>query len=137
LLVTGSAYSNVRGFSVRDSNPTVKVFVSSDGKLVDRGNPLADVRLSNGSSNSIDNPARHGEAVSIFTTGVDLGAPVDIWLGNDKAELLDAFPLQGTFDSVQVLKARIPDPCCGGVRPIRIVNGERQTDVNPGFVWVE
>src|SRR4029077_20485356 len=100
-LESGGVYSNVRAFTIRDPHPTVKLFVTSDGKLVDRGNPLADVRLSNGSSNSIENPARHGEAVSIYTTGVDLQAPLEISLGNDKAELLDAFAVPGTFGSVQ------------------------------------
>lgn len=130
-------YSNVRAFSVRNPNPTVKVFVTSDGRLVDRGNPLADVRLSDGSSNSIGNPARRGEAVSIYTTGVDLRAPLEILLGNDKAELLDAFSLPGTFGSVQVLQVRVPDSGSGGLRVIAISNGGQQTDVNPGFVWIE
>ena len=136
-LESGGVYSNVRPFSIRNPNPTVKLFVTSDGKLVDRGNPLADVRLSDGSSNSIENPARHGEAVSIYTTGVDLRAPLEILLGNDKAELLDTFSLPGTFGSVQVLKVRVPDPCCGGLREIAITNGGQHTDVNPGFVWIE
>ena len=136
-LESNGVFSNIRAFSIRNPNPTVKLFVTSDGKLVDRGNPLADVLLSDGTSNSIENPAHHGEAVSIYTTGVDLRAPLEILLGNDRAELLDSFSLPGTFGSVQVLKVRVPDPCCGGLRVIAITNGGQKTDVNPGFVWIE
>jgi uncharacterized protein (TIGR03437 family) len=136
-LVSGSVFSNGRVFSVRESNPTVKLFVTSDGKLVDRGNPLAEVRLSDGSSNSIENPARHGEPVSIYTTGVDLRAPLQVSLGDDNAELLETSIVPGTFGSVQVLKVRVPDTCCGGLRVIAITNGGQRTDVNPGFVWVQ
>jgi uncharacterized protein (TIGR03437 family) len=137
VLDSGGVVSNVRPLSVHDQNPTVKVFVTSDGKLVDRGNPLADVRLSDGSSNSLENPARHGEVVSIYTTGVDLSAPLDVSLGNDKAKVLETSTLPGTFGSVQVLNVRVPDSCCGGVRTITITNGGQRTDLNPGFVWVE
>jgi uncharacterized protein (TIGR03437 family) len=137
VLESGGVNSNVRGFDVRAVNPTVKVFVTSDGKLVDRGNPLADARLSDGSSNSIENPAHHGEAISLFTTGVDVGAPLAVQLGSDKADLLEAFVQPGTFGSVQVLKVRVPEPCCGGVRTIAITNEGQQTALNPGFVWVE
>src|SRR6185436_5435015 len=136
-LDNGGVYSNVRPFSIRDQNPIVKLFVTGDGKLVDRGNPLADVRMSDGSSNTIENPARHGETVSIYTSGVDLGGPLKILLGNDRAELVDAFAVPGSFGSVQVLKVRVPDPCCGGIRVITITNGGRRNDVNPGFVWIE
>jgi uncharacterized protein (TIGR03437 family) len=136
-LVSGGVTSNIRAFSVRNLNPTVKVFVTGDGKLVDRGNPLADIRLSDGSSNSIENPAQHGEALEIYTTGVDLRAPLEVTLGSDKAELLETSILPGTFGSVQALKVRVPDPCCGGVRVITITNGGQHTDINPGFVWVQ
>jgi uncharacterized protein (TIGR03437 family) len=137
VLDSGGVVSNVRPLSVRDVNPTVKVFVTGDGKLVDRGNPLADVRLSDGSSNSLENPAHHGEVVSIYTTGIDLRVPLEISLGSDKAELAETSTLPGTFGAVQVLKVRVPDPCCGGVRVITITNGQQRTDVNPGFVWIE
>jgi uncharacterized protein (TIGR03437 family) len=136
-LVTGGVYSNIRAFAVHETNPTVKVFVTGDGKLVDAGNPLADIRLSDGTSNSLGNPARHGEAVFLYTTGIDLRAPVEVLFGADKAELLDTFTVPGTFDSVQVLKLRAPTTCCGGARVVTITNGGQHTDLNPGFLWLE
>ena len=35
--------SNLRTFGVRETNPSLKVFVRQDGTLEDRGSPLADL----------------------------------------------------------------------------------------------
>lgn len=136
-LESGGVFSNERPLTVRNPHPAVKVFVSGDGKLLDRGSPLADVRLTDGSANSPENPARRGDAVSLFTTGVDLLAPLAILLGNDPAELLDALLLPGASGSVQMLQVRIPGGGPGGMRLITIVNGAQRTSGDTAFVWIE
>lgn len=128
--------SNGRIFLVRNPNPTVKLHVTADGKVIDHGNQLADTRLSNGSPNADDNPASYGETVTIYTTGVDLGLPIDVTLNGNHADLVDAFVHPGSFNAVTGLKVRVPNVCCGGVEVITIKNGSNDTVPNAGYVWV-
>ena len=129
--------SNRRSFLVRPTNPSVKLFVTSDGMLIDRGSPLADVRLANGSLNSLENPIPRLAPVSIFTTGLDLSLDLRVQIGGDPAELLDAVLLPGTFGSVQWLTFQVPAGGAGGLRTITVVNGDQTTPANSSFLWVE
>lgn len=82
--------SNTHVFLLRAPNPTVKVYLTPDGGFVDRGALLADVRLSNGSSNSPENPARINDVVTIYATGLDLSLPISVWLDAREQELIEA-----------------------------------------------
>lgn len=136
LEVDGLHY-NLQTFDVLETNPTVKLFVRPDGKLEDRGMPLADVRLENGTQNGTANPARRGEVIEVYSTGLDVARPVEIRMGDSAAELLEVMLLEGAGGAVQKLRVRIPEVPHAGVVNIVIQNGGRTTPNTGGFVWVE
>ncbi|MBI1895065.1 MAG: hypothetical protein HYS04_00815 [Acidobacteria bacterium] len=133
----GGVYSTVRVFEVRPANPTIKVFVRADGTLENRGNPLADVRLESGDQNSTEHPARRGETVEVYATGLDLTSPVDVFIPDLQPSPAEALSIEGTAAGVQKMRVRIPAGVNSGVVPIAIQNGDRRTMDNAGFVWVE
>ena len=136
-LSVGGVRSNARLFSVRDPNPTLFIYVTPDGKFIDGGGPLAHARLSNGSLNTPTNPAKYGEGVSLYTTGLELTLPLKVYIGDNDAELIDTTLVPGTYEGVAKLKVRIPNTCCGGVQTLRIQNGPNSTQTNAGFIWVQ
>jgi uncharacterized protein (TIGR03437 family) len=129
--------SNARLFSVRDPNPTLFIYVTPDGKFIDGGSPLAHARLSNGSLNTLTNPAKYGEVVSLYTTGLELTLPLKVQIADNDAELIDTTLVPGTYGGVAKLKVRVPNICCGGVQTLRIQNGPNSTETNAGFIWVQ
>jgi uncharacterized protein (TIGR03437 family) len=134
---TDGVRSNARLFAVRSPNPTVKVWIAPDGSVDNRGSPLADVALSDGSPNTEDNPAHPGEVVTVFTTGLDLTQPISVELNfNHDAPVLAMHERPESFGSVVGLDIRMPDGT-RGVHVIRIINGSAQTPDNPGFIWVQ
>lgn len=135
-LEVDGVHSNLRVFNVWQTNPTVKVFVKPDGTLEDRGNPLADVRLESGAQNGIENPARRGEMVEIYTTGLDLASPVEVFMPDHHALPVEALAVEDGAGGVQKLRVRISETANLGVVTIAIQNGGRRTVDNAGFVWV-
>jgi len=129
--------SNAHFVSIRDPNPTLFIYVTRDGKFIDGGGPLAHARLSNGSLNTLTNPAKYSEVVSLYMTGLELTRPLKVQIGYNDAELIDTTLVPGTYGGVAKLKVRIPNTCCGGVWPIIIQNGPNSTEANAGFVWVQ
>jgi hypothetical protein len=104
--------------------------------LEDRGNPLADVRLENGAQNGTQNPARRGEWVSIYATGIDARREVEVFLPDHLPEYQGAV-VEEAGKGVQRVRVRIPETANGGVVTIAIINGGRRSAANGGFVWVE
>ena len=130
-------YSTIRVFDVRSSNPTIKLFVRADGTVENRGNPLADVRLETGEQNSIERPARRGETIEVYATGLDLTSPVDVFMPDLQPRPVAAVSVEGTAGGVQKVRVRIPATVNSGVVPVAIENGGRRTIDNAEFIWVE
>jgi hypothetical protein len=130
-------YSNLRAFAVRETNPTVKVFVRPDGTLENRGSPLADVRLESGARNNTETPARRGEMVDIYATGLDLLSLVEVFLADSQVSAVEVVCVDGTVGGVQKVRVRIPDTANGGVVTIAIQNGGQRSVDNAGFLWVQ
>ncbi len=133
----GFARRVLRVLEVRETNPTIKVFVRADGKLEDRGNPLADVRLEDGRQNGTEHPARRGEVVDVYATGLDLRLPVEVNLPDHGTARAEVVAVEEGGGGVQRLRVRIPGSVNGGVVTMAIVNGGRRSAANGGFVWVE
>jgi len=129
--------SNLRTFGVRETNPSLKVFVRQDGTLEDRGSPLADLRLENGSQNGAITPARRGEIVEIYVTGLDLNRPIDLLLRDFQASPVETVVVACTAGGVQKLRVRIPEVFNGGPVTTMIHHGDGWSVNNAGFVWVE
>jgi hypothetical protein len=130
------ARSNARQFAVREPNPTVKTWLAPDGSVDDRGNLLADVALSDGSSNTENTPAHIGEVVTIYTTGLDPGQPISLSLNFTEVSILAVSERPGSFGAVVGLDVRIPGPQAGA-QVISIQNGSAHTADNAGFIWVK
>jgi len=127
--------SNARQLDVRSSNPTVKVWVAPDGSVDNRGSPLADVALPDGSPHTEVNAAHVGDVVTVFTTGIELAQPIAVQLNDHDVPVLGTHERPGSFGSIVGIDLQVPSPG-GGMYVIRIQNGANHTADNPGFIWV-
>ena len=126
-----------RVLEVLATNPTIQVYVRADGRLQDRGNPLADVRLEDGRRNGTEAPARRGEVVEVYTTGLDVRLPVEVYLPDHGTATAELTGVEEGGGGVQRLRVRIPEHVNGGTVTMAIVNGGRRSRGNGGFVRVE
>lgn len=136
-LNAGGVRSNARPFDIRGPHPTMFLQIMQDGTFAGDGNPLAHVRLSDGSLNGPAHPAKAGDLVTIYTTGLNLALPLSVQINGAAAQLIGSAFVPGTNESVERLNIRIPSVCCSGIQGIRILNGQNSTEENAGSVFVQ
>ncbi len=96
---------------------------------------LADARRSDGSLVRDDNPAAYSELVTVFVSGLDASASLQVQIGDNEAEIVSATSVAGTEGGVTALAVRVPNVCCGGLLPVNLSNaGVRTVNAAPILV---
>ncbi len=127
----------VRALDVVEARPRWFWKVFDDGAFRSRGSFLIDARRPDGTLNTDQNGFAPGEEIRAYATGVDLSKPLRAFTAYDGEEIpvLGAQCVEGTFCSV--VEIRVPDPVSvRGAAGLFLRNGETQTPLNPGYVWI-